>query len=203
MIAYVEGRRAESAGNACVVVTENGVGYEIFLPAHALAALPEKGGRAAFHTCLMVREDAQELYGFPSWEERQTFIVLTSISKVGAKTALAVLSLFRPEDLRRIVLEDDVLALTRVSGIGKKTAQHVFLELKYKLKVEGMPQAAPLAGKGERPGGVYRDALDGLGNLGYPEEEVAPLVRKILHDEADLDVAGALRAVLKELAKRK
>jgi Holliday junction DNA helicase RuvA len=203
MIAYVEGRRAESAGNACVVVTASGIGYEIFLPAHALAALPDKGGPVAFHTCLMVREDAQELYGFPSWEERQTFIVLTSISKVGAKTALAVLSLFRPEDLRRIVLEDDVLALTRVSGIGRKTAQHVFLELKYKLKVEGMPQAAPLAAKGERPGSVYRDALDGLANLGYPEEEVAPLLRKILHEESDLDVAGALRAALKEMAKRK
>ena len=203
MIAYVEGRRAENAGNACVVVTENGVGYEIFLPTHALAELPDKGGHVAFHTCLMVREDAQELYGFPSWEERQTFIVLTSISKVGAKTALAVLSLFRPEDLRRIVLEDDVLALTRVSGIGKKTAQHVFLELKYKLKVEGMPQTAPLAAKGERPGGVYRDALDGFANLGYPEEEVAPILRKILHDEPDLDVAGALRAALKDLAKKK
>jgi Holliday junction DNA helicase RuvA len=203
MIAYVEGRRAESAGNACVVVTASGVGYEIFLPAHALAALPDKGGHAAFHTCFMVRQDAQELYGFPTWEERQTFLVLTSISKVGAKTALAVLSLFRPEDLRRIVLEDDVTALTRVSGIGKKTAQHVFLELKYKLKVEDMPQAIPPAAKGERPGGVYRDALDGLGNLGYPEEEVAPAVRKILHDEPDLDVAGALRAALKELAKGK
>jgi Holliday junction DNA helicase RuvA len=203
MVAYVEGRRAESAGNACVVVTGGGIGYEIFLPAHALAALPDKGGQVAFHTCLMVREDAQELYGFPTWEERQTFIVLTSISKVGAKTALAVLSLFRPEDLRRIVLEDDVLALTRVSGIGKKTAQHVFLELKYKLKVEAMPQAASLSAKGERPGGVYRDALDGLGNLGYPEEEIAPLLRNILHGEPDLDVAGALRAVLKELAKRK
>jgi len=202
MIAYVEGRRAESTGNACVVVTGSGVGYEIFLPTHALATLPDKGGHVAFHTCLMVREDAQELYGFPTWEERQTFIVLTSITKVGAKTALAVLSLFRPEDLRRIVLEDDVLALTRVSGIGKKTAQHVFLELKYKLKVEDMPQAAPLAAKGERPGGVYRDALDGLGNLGYPEEEVVPLLRKILHTEPDLDVAGALRATLKELAKR-
>jgi Holliday junction DNA helicase RuvA len=150
-----------------------------------------------------VREDGQELYGFPSWEERQTFIVLTSISKVGAKTALAVLSLFRPEDLRRIVLEDDVSALTRVSGIGKKTAQHVFLELKYKLKVEGMPQTVPLAAIGERPGGVYRDALDGFANLGYPEEEVAPVLRKILRDEPDLDVAGALRAALKDLAKKK
>ncbi|MDR0467005.1 MAG: Holliday junction branch migration protein RuvA [Deltaproteobacteria bacterium] len=203
MIAYIEGRRTESAGAACVVVTGSGVGYEIFLPAHALAALPEKGGQVAFHTCLIVREDAQELYGFPTFEERQTFLTLTSISKVGAKTALAVLSLFRPEDLRRIVLEEDVLALTRVSGIGKKTAQHVFLELKYKLKVEDMPQAASLTGKGERPGGVFRDALDGLGNLGYPEEEVAPILRKILHGEPDLDVAGALRAALKEMAKRK
>jgi Holliday junction DNA helicase RuvA len=165
--------------------------------------LPDKGGQAAFHTCFMVRQDAQELYGFPTWEERQTFLVLTSISKVGATTALAVLSLFRPEDLRRIVLEDDVLALTRVSGIGKKTAQHVFLELKYKLKVEDMPQAALLTGKGERPGGVYRDALDGLGSLGYAEEEVAPAVRKVLRDEPDLDVAGVLRATLKALAKRK
>jgi len=203
MIAYVEGRRAEIAGNACVVISAAGIGYEIFLPAHALAALPERGGQTAFHTCCMVRQDAQELYGFPTWEERQTFLVLTSISKVGAKTALAVLSLFRPEDLRRIVLEDDVTALTRVSGIGKKTAQHVFLELKYKLKVEDMPHATPLTAKGERPGGVYRDALDGLANLGYPEEEVAPVLRKVLHDEADLDVAGALRAALKELAKRK
>lgn len=203
MIAYVEGRYSECAGNACVLITEGGVGYEIFLPTHALAGLPEKGGRTAFHTCLVVREDAQELYGFPSWEERQTFMVLTSISKVGAKTALAVLSLFRPEDLRRIVLEDDVPALTRVSGIGKKTAQHVFLELKYKLKVEGMPQTASLAGKGEKPGGVYRDALDGLANLGYPEEEVAPILRKLLNEEPDLDVAAALRQALKTLAKSK
>ncbi len=203
MIAYIEGRRGESAGNACVVITEGGAGYEIFLPAHALANLPDKGGFVAFHTCLVVREDAQELYGFPTWEERQTFSLLISISKVGAKTGLAVLSLFRPEDVRRIVYEDDVLALTRVSGIGKKTAQHIFLELKYKLKVEGMPQAAPIAGRGEKPGGVYRDALDALANLGYPEEEVAPVLRKLLNDEADLDVAAALRATLKQLAKNR
>ena len=126
--------------------------------------------------------------------------VLVSISKVGARTALALLSIFRPDDLRRLVLEDDVLALTRVSGIGKKTAQHVFLELKYKLKVEDAPQAAALLAVGQ-PGSVFRDVLDGLANLGYAEEECAPLVKNLLHEEPDLDVTGALRAALKALAR--
>lgn len=167
---------------------------------HTLAALPDRGEQLALYTSLAVREDALELFGFASFEERQTFEVLVSISKVGARTALAILSIFRPDDLRRLVLEDDVLALTRVSGIGKKTAQHVFLELKYKLKVEDVPQAAVLAASG-RPGSVFRDVLDGLANLGYAEEECAPLVKKILHEEPDLDVTGALRAALKALAK--
>ena len=148
----------------------------------------------------MVREDAQELYGFATFEERQTFEVLTSISKVGARTALGILSIFRPQDLRRIVLEDDVLALTRVSGIGKKTAEHVFLELKYKLKVEDAPQGAVLTGDA-RPGSVFRDVLDGLANLGYAEDECAPLVKKLLLEQPDLDVTGALRAALKGLAR--
>ena len=91
-------------------------------------------------------------------------------------------------------------ALTRVSGIGKKTAQHVFLELKYKLKVEDVPQAAVLAPNG-RPGSVFRDVLDGLSNLGYSEDECAPVVKNILLQEPDLDVTGALRAALKALAR--
>ncbi len=199
MIAYVEGRLAEVWGNACVVMTEGGVGYEIALPNHTLSRLPERGGHVAFHTVLSVREDAQELYGFDTWEERQTFQVLVTISKVGAKTALAILSLYRPDDLRRLVLEEDVQALTRVSGIGKKTAQHVFLELKYKLKAEDMPVAA--VSVAAAPGSVFRDALDGLSNLGYAEEEAAPVLKKVLHDEPDLDVSGALRAALKGLAR--
>lgn len=199
MIAYVEGRLAEVWGNACVVMTEGGVGYEIALPNHTLSRLPERGGHVAFHTSLTVREDAQELYGFDTWEERRTFQVLVTISKVGAKTALAILSLYRPDDLRRLVLEDDVQSLTRVSGIGKKTAQHIFLELKYKLKAEDMPvAAAPVAAA---TGSVFRDALDGLSNLGYAEEEAAPVLKKVLHDEPDLDVSGALRAALKGLVR--
>lgn len=200
MIAYLEGRLAETWGNACLIVTGSGVGYEVALPGHTLAALPGRGEPLALYTSLAVREDALELFGFATFEERQTFEVLVSISKVGARTALAILSIFRPDDLRRLVLEDDVLALTRVSGIGKKTAQHVFLELKYKLKAEDAPQAAVLAVAG-RPGSVLRDVLDGLANLGYAEEECAPLIKKILHEEPDLDVTGALRAALKALAR--
>ena len=126
MIAYVEGRLAQVWGNTALVVTQGGVGYAVGLPAHTLASLPGRGEAVAFYTSLAVREDALELFGFASFEERQTFEVLVSISKVGARTALGILSIFRPDDLRRLVLEDDVLALTRVSGIGKKTPSTFF-----------------------------------------------------------------------------
>lgn len=201
MLAYLEGRVLEVAENACVLLTEGGVGYEVFLPGHALAHLPEKGGRAAFFTCFVVREDAQELFGFPTWDERQTFFVLLGINRVGARTALAILSLFRPDDLRRIVADDDVMALTRVSGIGKKTGQQIFLELKYKLKADGMPVL--LSPGMDQAGSVFRDALTGLTNLGYAEEDVAQALKEVLNREPDLDVGEALRAVLKSLAKGK
>ena len=192
MIAYIEGRLAEVCANACVVVTEGGVGYEVYLPQQTRLQLPERGGHVRFYICHIVREDA---------DERQTFIVLTSISKVGARTALGILSAFRPDDLRRLVLEDDVLALTQVSGIGKKSAQHIFLELKYKLKVEDMPAAASL--QLGVPGSVYRDALTGLEGLGYAEAEAAPVLKNILHEEPDLEVSEALRAALKALARER
>lgn len=201
MIAYLEGRLAENWGNTCLLITESGVGYAVAVPAHTLSGLPGRGEHLALYTSLTVREDALELFGFATFEERQTFEVLISISKVGARTALAILSIYRPDDLRRIVFEEDVMALTRVSGIGKKTAQHVFLELKYKLKVDDAPQAAVLASAGQKPGSVFRDVLDGLANLGYAEDECAPMVKKLLHDEPDLDVSGALRAALKALAR--
>lgn len=198
MIAYIEGRLLEHLPGGCVVVTESGVGYEIALPTHSLSRLPEKGAQLAFYTHFVVREDAQELYGFDSWDERLTFQVLLSISKVGAKTALSVLSLYRPDDLRRLVFEDDYMALTHVSGIGKKTAQHVFLELKYKLKADGGSVDSILGGPVPS---VFKDALDGLANLGYAEEEAGPVLKKLLADEPDLDVSGALRGALRSLAR--
>ena len=200
VIGYIEGRLAEVWDNNCLVLTQGGVGYEIALPLHTLSALPARGETVALHTSLAVREDALALYGFDTFEERRTFEVLLSISKVGARTALSILSLYRPDDLRRMVLEDDAQALTRVSGIGKKTAEHIFLELKYKLKADEHSQALAMTMPGKL-GSVYADVLDGLANLGYGRDDCAPLVKKLLTDEPDLDVTGALRAVLKSLAR--
>lgn len=197
MIAYVEGRLAEIFDSGCIVITGTGVGYEIALPAHILGTLPGRGDPVAFYTATVVREDALELFGFQTWDERRTFLILTSISKVGARTAMAVLSTFRPDDLRRVVTEDDYLALTRVSGIGKKSAQHIFLELKYKL--EGKAAESVLASGA--PGSVAGDAVAALVNLGYAEEDAVKAVRSVLDAEADLDVSGALRMALKQLGR--
>lgn len=199
MIGYVEGRLAEIMEDACLLVTSGGVGYEIAMPGHMLSQLPARGESLFCYTATVVREDALELYGFPSWDERQTFIVLTSISRIGAKTALSILSVYRPDDLRRLVLEEDVLSLTRVPGIGKKTAQQLFLELKYKLKADGVSALPPLTSGGGPS--VQRDAVMGLTNLGYDEAEAIAAVKTALADEPDLDVSAALRAALKALGR--
>ncbi|MGN0009076.1 MAG: Holliday junction branch migration protein RuvA [Desulfovibrionaceae bacterium] len=201
MIAYIEGRLMRVWGGSALVLTAGGVGYEVALPVHTMQGLPACGGQVCLYTSLAVREDALELFGFATWEERQTFEVLVGISRVGARTALAILGTFRPDELRRLVAEDNVEMLTKVSGIGKKTAQHIFLELKYRLKTEAEPQAEVLAGGA--PGALFRDALDALGNLGYGEAEAAPVLRGLLREDPSLDVTGLLRGALKLMAKGK
>lgn len=201
MIAYVEGRVGEITENACIVITGGGVGYEVFLAGHSLSQLPAPGETVFFHTCTVVREDALELFGFDTWDERQTFLVLTSITRIGARTAMSILTVFRPDDLRQLVVMDDVQSLTRVPGIGKKTAQQLFLELKYKLKLDGAP-SVQASGIAPRPNSL-KDAVTGLMNLGYAEDEALDMVKKILAAEPDLDVSGILRASLKALARNR
>ncbi len=199
MIAYLEGRLLEKAEASCLVLTAGGVGYEVALTRRQLAELPVKGEPLALYVATIVREDAIELYGFATPDERSTFVMLISISKLGPKTALGILSLFTPGDLARIVRDDDINALTKVSGIGKKSAQHIFLELKYKLKAAAatvLPAEAT-----ERDRSVFQDALAGLLNLGYAEEEARRALEQTFRDEDDLDVAQALRQALKFMAK--
>lgn len=199
MIAYIEGRLAEVMEDACLVVTSGGVGYEIAMPGHFLSRLPARGEQVFCYTVTVVREDALELYGFATWDERQTFITLTGISRIGAKTALAILTVFRPDDLRELVAGEDVAALTRVPGIGKKTAQQLFLELQYKLKRE-TTGVLPVMSLG-KAGSTACDGVAGLVNLGYAEEEATRVVKAALKDEPDLDLSALLRAALKALSK--
>lgn len=200
MIGYIEGRLLEVTENSCMVLTSGGVGYELFIPGHSLGRLPERGEEVMFYTHTNVREDAIELFGFDSWDERETFQTLIGINRVGARTALGILTIFRPEDLRQLVLDDDVFGLTQVSGIGKKSAQQIFLELKYKLKLESVPGKGPAASGAS---GVFKDAVAGLSNLGYAEDEAAAVVKEVLQAEPDLDdVGGILRAALKRMARR-
>ena len=152
----------------------------------------------ALYTSLVVREDAQQLFGFATFEERQVFEVLLTISKVGARTAPSF-----PVPARRPAPH----RAGRGRGCPHPGERHrqedgpaCFLELKYKLKVEDVPQAAVLAPNG-RPGSVFRDVLDGLSILAILKTNALLWSKNILLQEPDLDVTGALRAALKALAR--
>lgn len=200
MIGFIRGVLAEAWNRSCLLLTSGGVGYELALPAHTFSALPPKGSEVEFYTSLAVREDALELFGFETFEEKQAFELLTGISKVGSRTALAILSLYRPQQLQDLVASGDVTALTKVSGIGQKTSQHIFLELKYKLGQLSIRRGAAGAQPLNIPS-VLNDVLAALANLGYSEEEALIVAKDVLDAEPDLDVGSAIRQTLKALAR--
>ncbi|MFP4070779.1 MAG: Holliday junction branch migration protein RuvA [Desulfovibrionales bacterium] len=202
MIAFVAGKLLGVLPKSCLVLTSGGVGYEIHLPEKALKTLPAAGEGVEFYVQTVVREDVFDLYGFSSLEERETFSLLLSIHQLGPKTALAVLSLFDPSALQRIVAVDDIRALTRVPGIGEKTAKKIMWDLKDRFRKSPIRFVNDVSSF-PRPGGVFEDVLAALCNLGYREDEVRSVLRGVLDSEPDLDVEGAVRAALKGLASRR
>lgn len=202
MIAYLEGKIKEKWNNSCILLTSAGIGYELTVPAHTFNDLPDPGENIGLFTSLNIREDAWDLYAFSTFEERQVFKILTSINKVGSRTALAILSIYRPDELKSIVVKDDLPALTRVPGIGNKTAQHILLELKYKLASLNInPESASQGERQNSP--IFNDILAAMTNLGYSSEECSVYIKDILQNEPDLDVSGAIRQTLKAIAKGK
>ncbi len=197
MIGYLEGRVVAKDETGCLLLTAGGVGYEVRLCASALNDLPDIGGQACIFIHTIVREDALELYGFSCLDEKKTFLTLIGISKLGPKTGLSILSRFSPDDLRTIVINEDINALTMVSGIGKKSAQRIFMELKYRLDVDSVPTPSP--GKPATTN-VFADALTGLTNLGYREDEARSALKLVFEEEPDADVSQALRLALKRMA---
>lgn len=175
-----------------VLVDVNGVAYELDVPMNTLYQLPATGSKVTLYTHLIVREDAHLLFGFATEEERVAFRQLLKVNGVGARTALAVLSGLSVQDLSHAVATQDAARLTRIPGVGKKTAERLLLELKDKLQAG----AAEAAG-GARPGG-RGDALNALLALGYNEKEAANALSKV---PSDLATSEAIRQALKLLSK--
>lgn len=170
-----------------------GVGYELDVPMSTLYTLPALGQTVTLLTHLAVREDAHQLFGFATQQERAAFRALIKISGVGARIALAVLSGLSVNELAQAVTTQDATRLTRVPGIGKKTAERLLLELRGKLGPDLTPHGASIS---VAPG--HGDVLQALLALGYSEREASAVVAKL---PADSGVDDGIRQALKLLAK--
>ena len=177
-----------------VVVDVAGVGYEIDVPMSTFYNLPKLQERVALFTHLVVREDAQLLYGFASESERATFRQLLKVSGVGPKVALAVLSGMSVNDLAEAVMTQESGRLTKVPGIGKKTAERLLLELKDRLKVD-----VRISVGGEVSAiSSASDILNALISLGYNDKEVFYAIKQL---PKDVSVSDGIRQALKLLSK--
>jgi Holliday junction DNA helicase RuvA len=170
-----------------------GVAYEVDVPMSTFYNLPATGERVVLFTHLVVREDAHLLFGFGTEHERRAFRQLVKISGVGARTALSVLSGLSVAELAQAVTMQDAGRLTKIPGIGKKTAERLLLELKGKL-AEALPTAGSIAG----PGSETADILNALVSLGYSEKEALAAIKGLA---PGVPVADGIRAALKALGK--
>jgi len=174
-----------------VVVVAHGVGYEIDVPMSTFYHLPRTGENVELLTHLVVREDAHLLYGFLTAGERTAFRQLLKVSGVGPKVALSVLSGLSVDDLAAAIAGQDAARLTKVPGVGKKTAERLVLELRDKL--------SPLTAAGRaQPSPARGDVVNALLALGYNDREAKAAVKEL---PAELALADAIRQALKHLAR--
>ncbi|GAB2902313.1 Holliday junction branch migration protein RuvA [Paralcaligenes sp. KSB-10] len=175
-----------------VCIDVGGVGYEIDVPMSTLYDLPETGARVTLYTHLAVREDAHTLYGFSTASQRSTFRALIKVTGIGARTALAVLSGMTVEELSSAITRQETTHLTRVPGIGKKTAERLLLELRGKLGADLGHGAASIPSSTD-------DILNALLSLGYSNSESLAALKGL---PEGIDVSEGIRQALKSLAKR-
>ena len=182
-----------------LLIDVNGVGYEVEAPMSVFYELPENGQPLVLLTHLSIKDDAHTLYGFSSENERTLFRRLLKISGIGAKLALTILSGASGDELARFVADRDTAALTRLPGIGKKTAERIIIELRDKLD-----DIAPLAGGGAgampaASGDATSEARNALVALGYKPQEASRMVRAVA--ESGMETEDIIRRALKSTVK--
>ena len=206
MIAKLKGL-VDSVGEDFAVIDVGGVGYLVFCSGRTLSKL-ETGLAAQLHVETHVREDHIHLYGFGDAGEKDWFNLLTTVQGVGAKVALAILSVAGPEQLLQTIAAGDKTTLTRASGVGPKLAVRILTELKDKAGrmafgsggvTAALSQAAPMPAQA---GGVMEDAISALVNLGYRRVEAFEAVGQTLREQGDgVDAGSLIRLSLKRLAR--
>ena len=180
-----------------IVVECSGVGYEVETPMSTFLELPEIGSDLFLYAHLLVREDAQILYGFSSEDERLMFRSLLKVNRVGAKMALGILSAMTTNDFRRCVELEDTTSLSKIPGVGKKTAERLIIEMRDRIAASapGGGKAAPLTIEAS----ARSEAVDALIALGYKPKEVHKLIAQLNVD--DKSTEDIIRQALRQAAK--
>ena len=198
MYAFIEGQVCEKSAHE-VILLAGGVGYRIACSMNTLQAIPPVGETVRCYTVFSVREDAMELYGFATKEEKRMFQQLTSISGIGPKVALAILGSMPLKDLNLAILLGDITALSRAPGVGKKTAQRIALELKDKISQDDVSAAPAVAGTpvASMAADNVAEALEALAALGYTPTEARAALSQVKNTDASPNelVRLALRAM--------
>lgn len=205
MIARLEGEIAEKHASS-VVIMADGVGYEVHIPVSTYYEIPDEGGRVSLRIKTVVRDDAIELFGFLTQAEKDAFLLLNSVSKIGPRLALNILSGIGPNELASAVGQKNIARLNGIPGVGKKTAERLVVELKDKV--------ALLAGSGGIPptltdrteddlDQIGQDVLSALLNLGYSRPEAEKAVGSALKENGsdEGDISSLLKLSLKVLQK--
>ena len=203
MIAYLNGILAEIEEEN-IVIEVNGIGYNVRIPAGMAGRLPQIGEVVKLYTYTSVREDAIGLYGFLSRDDLNMYRQLITVSGIGPKGGLSVLSAMSADELRMAVISQDAKAIAKAPGVGTKTAQRIILELKDKISLEDtammrevnqVPQDSMLTGKSQ----AQTEPVEALTALGYSPSEALRAVKAVLQETPDLDVEALLKAALKKM----
>ncbi len=198
MFAYIKGSLEEKS-NGYVVIEAGGIGYKIFMSNKAIGILGETDTVVKVHTYYYVREDNISLYGFVNKEELTMFELLLSVSGIGAKSAITMLSNIEPSSFALAVITNDIKKLTKIPGIGSKTAQRIVLELKDKLKAENNITKLEETEIEIKDDNMSNEAIAALQILGYNRKEIDEVINKI--DISSMSTEEIIRASLKFLGK--
>jgi len=199
MINYVSGTLVDKNPESALVDV-NGIGYRVHVPTSTYQKLPDTDEEVTLHTYHYLREDDESLYGFATKAERRIFETMTGVSRVGPKLALSALSAMTPTELRDHVMEEDKSRLTQISGVGKKTADRLIVELRDPLAdLDVFDDSSPLSGGSDARAEARADALEALTELGMSKANAERAIRRVLRENAGIQSADELtQRALKE-----